>query len=266
MSLNRTLGAPYETALALASFTTEHNVDAYLVDATVGNPVVVTLDPGAAPNDRVLIQDLGGNADVQPIVIQPSPGQMVPGGSLQINTAGGAVQLVFIVMQGTGIWLPQILGGGAGVAPSSGGIADSQVPGPPDTPAPIAQTPSPPGIIMGCSVTLTPQLTGKLRVIVTGSFNNNSSSPGTVLLGVAAGTSPPGFDYPSAPQTISVDTGQLISTSLVMRYGGGGDFPLARPVGVPVTINAMALNLVGPPSNVVYYTGAVQIDVEELSS
>jgi hypothetical protein len=40
----------------------------------------------------------------------------------------------------------------------------------------------------------------------------------------------------------------------------------ARPVGVPVTINAMALNLVGPPSSVVYYTGAVQIDVQELSS
>ena len=60
-----------------ADFTTNHAVDAYLVDAV---PLVVTLDPFAVNNDQVLIQDVTNSAATNPIVINASDGQTILNG------------------------------------------------------------------------------------------------------------------------------------------------------------------------------------------
>ena len=75
MGRNRALGSPYQTETVIADFTTNHAVDAYLVDAV---PLVVTLDPFAVNNDQVLIQDMTNSAATNPIVVNASHGQIDP--------------------------------------------------------------------------------------------------------------------------------------------------------------------------------------------
>ncbi len=98
MGRNRTLGSPFEIATITSPQTTEAHVDMYAVDAALGSPVVLTLDPNAFNGDQVVVQDVGNNAGSQAIVIQASPGQTIVNGfgaSISISTDGGGVQLTF---------------------------------------------------------------------------------------------------------------------------------------------------------------------------
>lgn len=66
MGRNRTLGSPFEIATIRSSQTTEAHVDMYAVDAALGSPVVLTLDPNAFNGDQVVVQDVADNAGTQP--------------------------------------------------------------------------------------------------------------------------------------------------------------------------------------------------------
>ena len=93
MGRNRTLGSPYQTETVTADFTTNHAVDAYMVDAV---PLVVTLDPFAVNNDQVLVQDVTNSAAAHPITINASDGQTILNGfgsSIAISSNGGSVLL-----------------------------------------------------------------------------------------------------------------------------------------------------------------------------
>ena len=110
MGRNRTLGAPYQTETVSADFTTNHAVDAYMVDAV---PLAVTLDPFAVNNDQVLIQDVTNSALTHPITINVSDGQTILNGfgtSISIATDGGAV-LLTMTLDG---WVPSVGGSVAG--------------------------------------------------------------------------------------------------------------------------------------------------------
>ena len=90
---NRTLGAPYQTETIAVDFTTNHAVDAYMIAAV---PLTVTLDPFAANNDQVLIQDVTDAAGTHPIVIAASEGQTILNGygsTIPIDSTGGGVLL-----------------------------------------------------------------------------------------------------------------------------------------------------------------------------
>ena len=118
MGRNRTLGSPYQTQTVTSDFTTNHSVDAYMVDAV---PLVVTLDPFAANNDQVAIQDVTNAAAAHPIVINVSEGQTILNGfgdTISISTNGGSVLLT---MTSDG-WAPQVLptGGGSGTTGATG--------------------------------------------------------------------------------------------------------------------------------------------------
>jgi hypothetical protein len=117
MGRNRALGSPYQTEIVSESFTTNHAVDAYLVDAV---PLVVTLDPYAVNNDQVLIQDITDDAAASPIDINASEGQTIlngHGSSISIAVNGGSVQLTFR----DGGWTPQLTGvGGQGTTGATG--------------------------------------------------------------------------------------------------------------------------------------------------
>ncbi len=105
MGRNRTLGSPFEIATIRSSQTTEAHVDMYAVDAALGSPVVLTLDPNAFNGDQVVVQDVADNAGTQPILVQASPGQTILNGfgaSISISTNGGGVQLTF----DQGAWIP----------------------------------------------------------------------------------------------------------------------------------------------------------------
>src|SRR5271166_6054843 len=118
MARNRALGSPYQTERVRADFTTDRGVDAYLVEAV---PLVVTLDPYAANNDQVTIQDLTGQASsTTPIVINASDYQTINGfgSSLVLSIAGGTVQLTF----SEGVWIPAQSGVGAGGGTSAGAV------------------------------------------------------------------------------------------------------------------------------------------------
>jgi hypothetical protein len=121
MGRNRALGSPYQTETVTADFTTNHAVDAYMVDAV---PLVVTLDPFAVNNDQVLIQDVTNSAAAHPITINASDGQTILNGfgaSISIATNGGAV-LLTMTLDG---WVPQVGGSVAG----SGTTGATGVPG-----------------------------------------------------------------------------------------------------------------------------------------
>ena len=117
MGRNRTLGAPYQTETVTADFTTNHSVDAYMVDAV---PLVVTLDPFAVNNDQVLVQDVTNVAAAHPITINVSDGQTILNGfgsSIAIASNGGSVLLT---MTPDG-WVPQVGGStGAGTTGATG--------------------------------------------------------------------------------------------------------------------------------------------------
>lgn len=70
MGRNRALGSPYQTETVTEDFTTNHSVDAYLVDAV---PLVVTLDPYAVNFDQVVIQDVTNTAGTHPIPSTRAP-------------------------------------------------------------------------------------------------------------------------------------------------------------------------------------------------
>jgi hypothetical protein len=106
---NRALGTPFEVQTVTSSVTTESHVDMYAVQAALGQPITVTLDPGAFHGDQVVVQDVGDNASVQPIVVQASTGQTIVNGfgaSLSIQSSGGSVQLTFD--EPLGGWIPQL--------------------------------------------------------------------------------------------------------------------------------------------------------------
>ncbi len=113
MGRNRVVGSPFQPSVVTSDTTTQYRVDQYLVDAPLGSPVTLTLDPGAVQGDQVAIQDVGGNAEAQPIVINASPNQTLVniGETISITTNGGSVQLTYdATLQG---WVVQVLGQGA---------------------------------------------------------------------------------------------------------------------------------------------------------
>ena len=135
MGRNRVLGSPFQPAVITTDTTTRYNIDQYLVDAAIGSPVAVTLDPFAVQGDQVVIQDVGNNAGTQHILINASPNQTIVnvGASISVTTNGGGVQLTYD--QELSGWAATVLtlgpgGGGAidnvfGAAPivSSGGTS-----------------------------------------------------------------------------------------------------------------------------------------------
>jgi hypothetical protein len=124
MGRNRVLGSPYQTETVTADFTTNHAVDAYMVDAV---PLVVTLDPFAVNNDQVLIQDVTNTAAAHPITINASDGQTILNGfgsTIAVTTNGGSVLLT---MTPDG-WVPQV---GGSTASGSGTTGATGVSGPP---------------------------------------------------------------------------------------------------------------------------------------
>jgi hypothetical protein len=123
MARNRALGSPYQTRRVTEDVTTEVGVDAYMVGAV---PLTVTLDPFAANNDQVLIQDVTNAAGTSPIVIHASDGQTILNGygaSISITTDGGGVLLT---MTSDG-WVPQPSSSNTG----SGTTGATGVSGPP---------------------------------------------------------------------------------------------------------------------------------------
>jgi hypothetical protein len=123
MGRNRPLGSPYQTQTVTEDFTTNHAVDAYLVDAV---PLVVTLDPFAVNFDQVLIQDVTNAAAAHPIVINASPGQEILNGfgaSITIAMNGGSVLLTMTPLG----WVPQASTNGSG---TTGATGASGAPGP----------------------------------------------------------------------------------------------------------------------------------------
>jgi hypothetical protein len=134
MGRNRVLGSPFQPAVISTDTTTQYYVDQYLVDAALGSPVTVTLDPNAVQGDQVVIQDVANNAGTQQIVIAASPDQTIVGvgDSISVTTDGGGVQLTYDQDLS---WVATVLtlgpgGGGAidnvfGAAPivSSGGVS-----------------------------------------------------------------------------------------------------------------------------------------------
>jgi hypothetical protein len=132
MGRNRALGSPYQTETVIVDFTTDHAVDAYMVDAV---PLVVTLDPFAVNNDQVLIQDVTNTAAAHPIVINASEGQTILNGfgsTISIATDGGAVLLT---MTPDG-WVPLVCGStssGSGTTGATGVPGATGASGPPGT-------------------------------------------------------------------------------------------------------------------------------------
>jgi len=120
MGRNRFVGAPYQPDVVTADTTTRFWIDLLLVNASLGEPVTVTLDPNAVQGDQVVVQDVGNNAAAQNIVINASPGQTIinVGSTISVNTNGGGVQLSYDdTLSG---WVPVRLtltagGGGGGV-------------------------------------------------------------------------------------------------------------------------------------------------------
>jgi hypothetical protein len=115
MARNRTLGSPFEIDTVSQSVTVEAHVDLYAVDAALGTPVTVTLDPGAFHGDQVSIQDVGDNAFTQPITVLCSPGQTILNGlgaSYAISMNGAGIQLTFD--EPLGGWVPVLLSSSAG--------------------------------------------------------------------------------------------------------------------------------------------------------
>ena len=116
MGRNRALGSPYQTETVSEDFTTNHAVDAYMVDAV---PLVVTLDPFAVNNDQVLVQDVTNSAATHPIVINTSADQTILNGygsSISVATNGGSVLLT---MTPDG-WAPQPSATGSGTTGATG--------------------------------------------------------------------------------------------------------------------------------------------------
>ena len=122
MGRNRALGSPYQTETVSEDFTTNHAVDAYMVDAV---PLVVALNPFAVNNDQVLIQDVTNEAGAHPIVINVSEGQIIlngHGGSISVAADGGSV-LLTMTQDG---WVPQ--GAGTAGAPGTTGATGADGP------------------------------------------------------------------------------------------------------------------------------------------
>src|SRR5208282_436765 len=116
MARNRALGSPYQTEIVSGDFTTDHGVDAYMIDTV---PLTVTLDPYAVNHDRVTLQDLTQQAAAHPISIYASEGQTINGfgSSMQLAIDGGTVQLTY---RG-GVWIPSLFGAqGAGTTGATG--------------------------------------------------------------------------------------------------------------------------------------------------
>ena len=121
MGRNRFVGAPYQPTVITESTTTQFTFDLYLVEATLGIPVTVTLDPYAVQGDQVAIQDIANNASAQGILILASEGQTILNGfgeSISITTDGGGVQLTFD--QALSAWVPAAL-----IASAGSGSVDS---------------------------------------------------------------------------------------------------------------------------------------------
>jgi hypothetical protein len=179
MGRNRTIGAPYQTTTITESVTTDHSVDAYLVNAASGSPVTVTLDPNAVANDQVLVQDAAGNAASQPIDIVASEGQTIlnAGSSLAISSNGGAVQFTYSAeLSG---WTAQVTSGGTSAG--SGQIA---------TGGSTNGSATPSAAVTFFDVTYTPKTTGHLRVDAVMSVLGTASDSVQYQLRLAAAADP----------------------------------------------------------------------------
>lgn len=126
MGRNRALGSPLQTEIVTSDVTTQHAVDAYMVDAV---PLVVTLDPFAVNNDQVLIQDITNGAAAHPIVINAGEGQTILNGfgsTISISTNGGSV-LLTMTQDG---WSPQPSTNGTGTTGATGATGGPGATGP----------------------------------------------------------------------------------------------------------------------------------------
>lgn len=122
MGRNRKPGSSLVVQVEDASFTTFYKTDVYAVNASVGTPVVATLDPSAVDGDQVLVCDFGENADLQAITVTPSAGQSILGaaGSATITTKGGGILFTFLGASQS--W--QMLSSGAAGSGSSGSLTE----------------------------------------------------------------------------------------------------------------------------------------------
>ncbi len=117
MARNRTLGSPFEQQLVSADFTTEHNIDRYIVIGP-GPVVTATLDPNAFNGDQVTL--LNAPNVTGSVNIVPSPGQVLIGAST-ISVPGDSVLLTFLDLPESGlppVWTAQYQSANASTAPS----------------------------------------------------------------------------------------------------------------------------------------------------
>jgi len=103
MSKNRVLGAPLEIAIVTKNTQTAYPTDVYGVEASLGHPVTITLDPGAIEGDQYLVQDVAGNAAGQPITVHAAVGIVGVVGDFQIAQNGA--QAAFTFSHALGGWI-----------------------------------------------------------------------------------------------------------------------------------------------------------------
>ena len=125
--------------------------------------------------------------------------------------------------------------------------------------------------IVVCSATITPQITGKIRVSVSGEvFNSNNSSQTVQLYLSRSGASDPFPGDYSVLQMILEATGEGLndaeSFSTVVRYdiaapGGFSTLPITFPIGAPVTFS---LVMQATAAGVEFAGHGGQIDLQEV--
>ena len=102
MSRNRVYGGGLRIETVTASKTTWWTTDQYDVNAPLGTPVTITISPEIQDGDQVLIQDVAGNAGIQPITIVAPDGKLFSNGSasMQLSTPNAGVVLVYSINTG----------------------------------------------------------------------------------------------------------------------------------------------------------------------
>jgi hypothetical protein len=109
------------------------------------------------------------------------------------------------------------------------------------------------------SATLTPRVTGKLRVIVTGTFTNTASTPTSVALSLTIGSSAVETIYNQAPANAPASSGGWVSLIVDLDKLPS---PPSTPVGRSVQVNAVLT--AGAAGAITVAAHGVQIDVEEV--
>lgn len=169
MGRNRVVGSPLQQQVVTDSFTTDFAVDLYLVDAPVGAPVTVTLDPHAVQGDTVIVVDFGGNSGSQPIPITASPGQSILGMGSTVSIGSDFAGLTLTFNQANGVWVPTSSQSSSAVLPlPASGFGSAGLLGPLGDSAETQLA----------TVTITPTVTGVFLLIAT-TLASNTQVGGT---------------------------------------------------------------------------------------